>query len=134
MTIVSSCPVRIAGRLVKFTLVRVMTVSKEFESVICSLVLNVGCTFPFSNSQLKSIQQTPLTVMLGMAVSRHEHSVSAQEGAGTQMLVVQQDVSQGRGETEHPRTVFNTIFPNYRKLHRRMSLMELPVILISFYV
>lgn len=64
----------------------------------------------------------PLTVMLCMAVSRHEHSMSAQEGAGSQMLVVQQDMSQGRGETEHPRGVFNTIFPNYRKLHRRICL------------
>lgn len=42
MTIVSICPVKIAGRLIKFTLVRVMTISKGFETVIHSQGLRCG--------------------------------------------------------------------------------------------
>lgn len=64
----------------------------------------------------------PLTVMLSVAVSRHEHPASAQEGAGTQTLTVQQDGSQGKGETEHPKGTFSPISPYHSKSHSRICL------------
>lgn len=42
VTVMAICPVRIAGRPIKFTLVRVITVSKGFESVIHSLGFRCG--------------------------------------------------------------------------------------------